>query len=310
MSTCTNFEGPEKKLEIILRSPNKNLRAADWKRAAEAGGAAIVGKTATDRLDAYILSESSLFVWDNCILMITCGRTSLIDALDEILEIVKKEEVAFIFYERKNFIFPADQQSDFEQDAAKLLKHFPGKSYRLGPANHDHLHVFYWADEKAVPEQDATLQILMTGLGNDVIETFMSPGIDADEIGKRSGLFDIAYPGQALIDAYQFSPCGYSLNGLLDHNYYTVHITPQPSGSYTSFETNIIEIDYSKVTKDVISIFSPNAFSIALTTSLEDRFFSLHSDVAKVLNGYRMTEKSMYEFDCGYKTTFLNYAKL
>lgn len=304
----SKFEGPEKKLEIILFNPQPELRSGgDWGKVAGAARARIIGKRETARLDAYLLSESSLFVWDCCILMITCGRTSPISALDEILKIVDRDNVAFVFYERKNFMFPDDQQSDFEVDAARMAGYFPGKSYRLGPANHDHLHVFYWAHENAFPEPDATLQVLMNDLDPGVMELFgTDAGSDSDETGVRSGLYQL-YPDSPIVDSFGFSPYGYSMNGILGEKYFTVHVTPQEIGSYTSFETNVIEDDYSKIIRDVVSIFKPAKFSVVLTTSLEDRFMSLHVSAANVVEGYRVSEKSMYEFDCGYKITFLNY---
>ena len=40
------------------------------------------------------------------------------------------------------------------------------------------------------------------------------------------------------IDDWAFAPCGYSMNGLRDGFYYTIHITPEDVYSYASFETN------------------------------------------------------------------------
>lgn len=319
----TEFEGPEKKLEIILSAPQPGLRDnhdGRWDRVVRASRSYIIRQKTTGDLDAYLLSESSLFVWEDGILMITCGQTSLISALPEILNILDKDKIDFVFYERKNFMFPNEQPSNFEEDAARMLEFFPGKSYRLGPANHDHLHVFYWARANAVPEPDATLQVLMNDLDPSVMEIFSKKNIGtAEQAGERSGLCGL-YPRDSFFpksdrgesieivsDSFLFSPYGYSLNGILSGtHYFTVHVTPQPRSSYASFETNIIETDYSGILKDVISVFQPGKFSLVLTTSLEEHFLSLHASVSNALQGYRVTEKSLYEFDCGYAVTFLN----
>lgn len=311
--TSTSFEGPEKKLEIIFLSPQPELRSNQggrWDKAAEASGSKIISSISGTYMDAYLLSESSLFVWENAVLMITCGHTSLVNALPEILKLVDKSNVKFIFYERKNFMFPCEQPSDFEEDVRRIEEFFPGKSYRLGPANYDHLHVFYWASPGAVPEADATLQVLMNTLDPRVMKLFSEEHIKtAEQAGKHSGLYRL-YSRETLVtlsDDYLFSPYGYSLNGISGKNYFTVHVTPQPLSSYASFETNIVEKDYSRVIKNIISVFRPGKFSLALTTGMENGLIPLHSTVKNVLPGYMLTEKSLYGFDSGYTVTFLNY---
>ncbi len=306
------FEGPEKKLEIILTSPQPDLRSnvnRRWDRVVEASGSVVISKISTPFLDARLLSESSLFVWDDCILMITCGQTTLVNTLDEITTFVDKDNVAFVFYERKNLMFPQDQPSDFEDDVSAVTSVFPGKSYRLGPANYDHLHVFYSARDNAEPDEDTTLQILMNDLGPEARRVFSDTRAHKpDTAGKKAGLFDL-YPQPLSLDDYQFTPYGYSLNGIIDKRYFTVHVTPQPAGSYASFETNIIEKDYSRIVNAVISIFRPGKFCLALTTSIQKQVYSLSSDVIAPMPGYKVIEKSLYEFDCGYSVIFFNYAR-
>ena len=305
------FEGPEKKLEIILFTPQVGLhsnRDGQWNRVVEASRAVIISGISTDDLDAYLLSESSLFVWNDRILMITCGKTTLIQAVPELLKIVNKDQIAFVFYERESFMFPHEQPSNFEDDVASMVQYFPGKSYRLGPANYDHIHVFYSSQTNDALSRDATFQLLMHGLDPSVLEIFtLNNGSTGDEIEKLSGLNRI-YP-QMLKHSHLFSPYGYSLNGIFKQNYFTIHVTPQPEGSYASFETNVIENDYFGLTNEVISIFKPEKFSLVLTTSIDERFRTTHSTVADAVPAYFRAEKSLYEFDCGYAITFLNYIR-
>ena len=70
-----------------------------------------------------------------------------------------------------------------------------------------------------------------------------------------SGIGDI-FPG-SIIDDFLFDPCGYSMNGLMDGGFYTIHITPEAECSYVSFETNIPCGDYEEVVKKVLTIFQP-----------------------------------------------------
>ena len=305
--TCT-YEGPEKKLEIILYTAQPGLRDNNdrrWERVVEASRAEIISQTSAKYLDAYLLSESSLFVWDDRILMITCGKTTPLEALPEIFQIVGREKVALIFYERKNFMFPQEQPADFEEDVVLIEKYFSGKSYRLGPANHDHVHVFFSSHAKAHIEQDTTLQVLMQGITPSVIDIFCSYSTnDCDQITEQSGLNRI-YP-HMMTASHVFSPNGYSLNGIIDDKYYTVHVTPQPDWSYASFETNVLETDYSQIIKRVVSIFKPEKFSLLLTTSMNEKILNGHSNFVSVIPEYHVDERSLYEFDCGYLIMFLN----
>lgn len=310
METIPLFEGPEKKLEIILFAHRPGIRDnADgrWRRVVEASRAEIISSVATERMDAYLLSESSLFVWDDRILMITCGKTTLVRALPAIADIVGKENVAFVFYEQKNFLFPHEQPSTFEQNVSRITGHFPGKYYRLGPGNYDHVNIFYSSHATDTPEGDATLQLLMHHLDADAMAPFCSGDKgDAEGVARDSGLGRL-YPGAFKLDAYLFHPCGYSLNGVAGDTYYTVHVTPQQKGSYVSFETNIFEHDYAATIRQVIGLFRPGRFSVMLTTSMDDACIKAHDTVVDAVPGYMATDKSFYELDCGYSITFLNY---
>jgi S-adenosylmethionine decarboxylase len=306
---ATHFEGPEKKLEIILFSPQLDIRNNDdgrWDKIVKASRADIISKKSSAHLDAYILSESSLFVWDDRILIITCGKTTLIATVPKILEIVNRENIALVFYERRNLMFPQEQPADFEEDVVGMEQYFPGKSYRLGPANHDHVHVFFSSHAKPVAKQDATLQILMRDFDKSIADLFCRGNtLTKDQLNRLSGL-DRIYSKMEK-DSHIFSPYGYSLNGIHYKSYFTVHVTPQPEGAYASFETNVIESDYSGVISDVVSVFKPQKFSILLTTSMDEACLNSRSSVVSVLPDYVVTEKSFYEFDCDYSLTFLNY---
>ena len=308
---ATHFEGPEKKLEVILFSPQFDIRNNDdgrWDKVVKASQADIISKRSTAHLDAYILSESSLFLWDDRILIITCGQTKLIATVPKILEFVNRENIALVFYERRNLMFPQEQPADFEEDVVSMELYFPGKSYRLGPANHDHIHVFYSSHAKPATKQDATLQVLMRDFEKPVSDLFCrSNTLTKDQLNKLSGL-DRIYSKMEK-DSHIFSPYGYSLNGIYNNNYFTVHVTPQPEGSYASFETNVIESDYSGIISEIVSVFKPKKFSILLTTSMDEACMQSRSTAVSVLSDYVVTEKSFYEFDCDYSLTFLNYVK-
>jgi len=310
LKDCSNkFEGPEKKIEIILSSSQTRLRHHHddgWKRVVEASRSTVLSRIRSTQMDAYLLSESSLFLWDDRILMITCGKTTLVDTVPEILKIVDRDRIAFFFYERKSFMFPKEQPSNFEEDVAKLLKDFTGKSYRLGPANDDHVHVFYASKTDASSDRDSTLQVLMHDLDPEVMEIFvLENSKTTEEIEKRSGLSTL-YPGM-IKDSHLFCPYGYSMNAILYKSYFTLHVTPQPEGSYVSFETNLTRKDYSDLVHRVISIFKPGRFSLVLTTSMDPICSRAQDIFGQTIEGYWISDKSRNEFNGGYAMTLLNY---
>lgn len=295
-------------MELVLRHPVTGLRDNSdgrWDRVVEASRSRVLSVMKTSLLDAYLLSESSLFVWDDRVLMITCGRTTLIRALPVILSFVREADVAHLFYERKNLMYPKDQPSDFEREVSYLETFFPGKSYRLGPANHDHVHVFYSSSEDQAPEKDATMEILMHEIDPGALSVFTKDGGRTPADAYRDSGMKAILP-EMESDAFLFDPVGFSVNGISGDDYMTVHVTPQPSGSYASFETNVIPKDYVEMAARVLQVFAPGRFSIVLTRSLEEG--GLGGLLPQKISHYRQVEKSLYEFDNGYAILFTNHS--
>jgi len=305
------FEGPEKKLEIILSTPVTGLRDntdGRWDRVVKASGAEMVSFVSSGEMDAWLLSESSLFVWDNRILMITCGQTNLVNALPEILTVIDKADVALLFYERKNLMYPQTQVSDFETEATRIATFFPGKSYRLGPANEDHVHIFYSSHAAISVDEDATLELLMHDLHPDAMLMYTPEcGQTATDIVRLTGI-DCLYPDMT-IDAFLFDPFGYSLNAISGASYFTIHVTPQAGGSYASFETNLVKDDYRELINRILAIFQPGKFSFVLTSSVNDRRISVNTPISNDMEAFRPAEKSLYELDCGYQVRFSNFVR-
>ena len=70
------FEGSEKKIQVVVTEAHKGLRKRpkDFSRELVHNcNATILSELSNNYCDSYLLSESSLFVWDDRILMITCG---------------------------------------------------------------------------------------------------------------------------------------------------------------------------------------------------------------------------------------------
>jgi len=276
-TTClSGFEGPEKKLEVHFKFNPKNkngLRAVSketWQTVLDYAKCTIISTTSNDYFDSYVLSESSLFVYPYKVMLKTCGTTSLLHCLTKIVELADEidSHVDQVVFSRKNFSFPAKQpfpHCNFDDEVNYLNKLLKGEGYVLGPLNKDHWH-FYVADyrkNKAVPRTGQTFEIMMHDLDPAVMEVFYErEGVSARDVTEMSGIVNLL-PG-SVIDEYQFSPCGYSMNGLLKEWYWTIHITPESHCSYVSFETNAPLKSYTRILQQVVSLFRPGRFTVAL----------------------------------------------
>uniref|UniRef100_A0A7S4F0J5 S-adenosylmethionine decarboxylase proenzyme n=1 Tax=Chrysotila carterae TaxID=13221 RepID=A0A7S4F0J5_CHRCT len=132
------------------------------------------------------------------------------------------------------------------------------------------------------PGGDDILEIAMEGLALDVCALFCrasAPSAESvygasgatpveRELATRmtvaSGLRELL-PGVE-IDDWAFEPCGYSMNGLRDGYYYTVHITPEPAFSYASFETNDPSYRDTEYVRRIVRAFAPSLAVVTLTT--------------------------------------------
>jgi len=162
-----------------------------------------------------------------------------------------------------------------------------------------------------VMEPDYTLELLMSDLDPDVMKKFYKkPGLTAKMLTKSIGLADL-FP-DAIIDDYLFDPCGYSMNGLLNDAYFTVHVTPQPNCSYASFETNI-QCDYANLIKNVRSIFKPKALTCTLFAGYTPKVEIskiLQDTLTPFLDGcLKRTTYSRCEFENNYELAFAQYGK-
>ena len=173
------FEGTEKKFELVLDGSQPSLRRqgrAFWTRVVERAQADIVSAMSNAHCDAYLLSESSLFVYDHRMVMITCGQTRLPEAVLEMLDHVPADQVRMFFYERKNEVFPHTQPTSFFEDVGLLNECLPGKAYQFGEEDEHHLYLFHMDRPFVQDEPDATFEVLMYDLDPQVRAEFGASG--------------------------------------------------------------------------------------------------------------------------------------
>ncbi|KAJ2715104.1 spermidine resistance protein [Coemansia spiralis] len=172
------FEGPEKLLEMWfaagpesaqhigqgaqlgsdedqdefseLRSGLRRVPRAIWREMLDLVHCQVLSTLSNEYVDSYLLSESSFFVYPHKLVLKTCGTTTLLYAVPRILEIAAEflgaHGVHQLFYSRKNFMFPSQQEElhrSWSSEVAYLDHHFPdGAAYMIGKTNSDHWNLY------------------------------------------------------------------------------------------------------------------------------------------------------------------------
>ncbi|KAK7057312.1 PPM-type phosphatase domain-containing protein [Favolaschia claudopus] len=312
------------------QSPRCGLRAVDpavWEEMLSIVKCKILNVVHGAEMDAYLLSESSFFVSPHRLILKTCGTTLNLLGLPRILEIAATQanlpRVYRCFYSRKSFMFPERQlgpHRDWKHEVEFLDNIFSnGAAYTVGKVNGDHwlLYMAGPSDSEPIsgspttsstkfgrPPPDYTIEILMCDLASDARQPFFaSPdesdtlSADAHALSTALGISEIFPSHLTVLDAYSFSPCGYSSNALVKwetdpkiggtagEGYYTIHVTPEEGWSYASFECNVplphtrqhphdsdsAHIpDLLSLIRRVVSIFQPGRLSLTLFISSED----------------------------------------
>jgi len=300
----------KKKLELSLLPPPhfinqpcfRDVSPAEWGYLLQSFGCRILNVEKNEKFDAYLLSESSLFVYPTRVILKTCGTTRLLSCIPTLLQYARNVfdgefEMDYVLFTRRNYKYPDKQcfpHTSWEEEISILKQSFPkGKDYLVGDKNGDHFHLFI--DDQRGKDVDipsySTIEIAMNDLCRQAMSHYYKKKPIKNELEdivviseepntlKESGLNNIL-PTKAVLDSMMFDPFGFSLNGLDEKIYYTMHITPQPECSYVSYETNVsaIEEDYGRISERVTEFFSPGRYSIAVIHSKDVKAPSVIKD--------------------------------
>ncbi|CAI5759979.1 unnamed protein product [Candida verbasci] len=343
------FEGPEKLLEIWFYEENeclnneglRSIKLEDWKKILDLVNCKVLSMKSSKYMDAYLLSESSLFVFPHKLILKTCGTTTTLACLDELFKLIgmSSKSIYKIFYSRRSFMFPDKQihvHKDWKSEVNLLDKFFiNGKSYVVGNYNSDDHWYLYVGGELNDDSNDQSFEILMTDLDSKCSEKFMNnPNhIDGHETGLKiltnCGLDSIFSKISHLLsprnsddedeepistfvhDAFGFNPCGFSSNSI-DNNgyYYTLHVTPESGWSYASFESNV-PLQNLEIVKKVLDVFQPSRFSINLIQSNSEPICNLLYKSESFFRkwGYKKNEKVNYDL-VNHDLFYLHYEKV
>ncbi|MCW7555343.1 S-adenosylmethionine decarboxylase proenzyme [Endozoicomonas gorgoniicola] len=292
------FEGSEKKVEMVTAPEAGSLRAMGkdfWAGVVTKAQADILDTISNEHCDAYLLSESSLFVWHNRFLMLTCGTTTLVDATLHFLDHFPLEHIHFASFQRKNEYQSHLQKSAFEEDIERLSQRLEGCAFRLGHLDSHHNYVFH-LDKPYQPESDdSTSELLMYHIKGKNADYLRTEGQTVEGIRNQLRLDEIL-PGFAISD-WLFEPFGYSLNAIKGDRYATFHITPQEDSSYVSFETNM-DLESNHVISVLLEALNPGCWDLIGFNA--DQTLPEGQD-------YQCVSSCDLPLSCGYDMSFRHY---
>ncbi|XP_021904996.1 S-adenosylmethionine decarboxylase proenzyme 4 [Carica papaya] len=338
---ASGFEGFEKRLELhffgddpVAGVDDMGLRLLDFESLEQilhAVQCTVVSAVGNQFFDAYVLSESSLFVYPNKIIIKTCGTTQLLKSIRPLIHHAANLGLTLsgCRYTRGSFIFPSSQpfpHTSFKEEVIYIEDNLPANlCYRKASVMPSKLpshswHVFTASDHQNatrfythVPDDLYTVEVCMTELDPVLARKFFQRQGDeknGDTAGKDmtqiSGI-DSINPGAIICD-FAFDPCGYSMNGIDGDRYSTIHVTPEDGYSYASFECvgSVYEDrdDITKVLKKAVQVFRPATVSVSTTCRRE-----VWGRVARALEplGLKCRSRVVDEFPAAGSVTFQTF---
>ncbi|KAJ4882509.1 S-adenosylmethionine decarboxylase proenzyme 4 [Raphanus sativus] len=332
----SGFEGFEKRLELrffyddhkdnsITNNNPMGLRLIDFESLDQVlteVQCTVVSAVANRSFDAYVLSESSLFVYPTKIIIKTCGTTQLLKSIRPLIHLARDVNLTLraCRYSRGSFIFPdsqpfpytsfEDEVSIVEESLPKSLRH--RKASVMTPSNNNNSrawHVFTASADVDPDESLVVVEVCMTELDRVSARSFFRRDDEernSDSAGREmtrlSGIDGIN--ANAFICDFAFDPCGYSMNGVDGDRYSTIHVTPEDGFSYASFECGLSlhdggRGDIAEVLTRSIDVFRPGCVSIATTYNGEGYDHEVTKRVERVLSkklGLKCRSRLMDEF--------------
>lgn len=291
------FEASEKKIEMVVSDINlRDLGEVYWKKVVAECHATVISSLSSDQVDAYLLSESSLFVWSNRMVMITCGEIPLSRSIMRLINDVGRDRIQSLIFQRKNEFDESRQKTTFIEDVKALGEFVDGSAYRFGHPDGHHHYMFSLNQPYSPAEEDRTAELLMYHIAHEAAEIFYrnkTQRQEARELLLLDQFEDFA------IDDYFFQPYGYSCNGVKGDRYFTIHVTPQREYSYISCEMNFGAAgDCDDFFSSLVSSLRPRSFDLVTFNASDKMDFS---------GNYYESDQVQMDLVCGYRTHFYQY---
>jgi len=335
------FEGAEKLLEIWFTTKSQHGKEGDLRNIPRCkleemlllAKCEIISCMKNSEIDAYVLSESSLFISKRRMILKTCGTTTPLDCIERIIDLVREftkfDMIEDIYYSRKNFKRPLLQRSQhksFEKEVNTLDRLFrDGAAYCMGTMNKDCWYMYTlnpierYVIGKEYHDCDQTIEILMNDLDPEIMNIFYKCNTDSACLAtKKAGILKLV-PGMKIDDCL-FEPCGYSMNAISDRcktnneggvgDYATIHITPEPEFSYVSFETNIATENYMDLVIKVVDTFKPSKLIVTFYATRNSKAVKFHEEMkaCRKIDDFRRNDIQFCSFqDCD--MTYAHFCK-
>jgi S-adenosylmethionine decarboxylase len=272
------YEGAEKKFEVVVHSQEKSLRQYPdtfWQDIIYASKSDIVSLENLPYVDSYILSESSLLVWDHRLHMLTCGDTTLADSVCQFLQNIDNgiKSIESLLYQRINEYIPKRQLSHFDEDIKKISNMISGNSLQFGEMDAHH-NLIFSAGNKRETDHSSCHEIHLYHFKGEFYDCFNN---------QASSEYILSYLNIiALLDDFHFhdhvfSPKGYSLNATRDQQYLVIHVTPEDNCAYMSVQTNLTDTELvCMLFNNLIKKLNPDSIDI-ITIGTEDLVLDLRT---------------------------------
>jgi len=263
------FEGSEKKLEVFVTHATgsliDNISDLFWHELVESSGAKILSQIENKQCKAFLLSESSLFVWHDRFILITCGITNLINSVRFFIDKMGKDSIANLKYQRKNEYCADEQVQTFDVDTLSLNQWFDGYALCLGKLNDHHVRLYSTniKASKSLPckrlyaSYNNCVEFVAYQISTAASDKLTAENLTAEQI--RAYLNLTPFLSGFEFNDYVFEPYGYSINAIQNDKYFTIHVTPQAESSYVSFESNI---NIPDMIPNLLAVLSPKLFDL------------------------------------------------
>ncbi len=243
------FEPAEKKLELRLAASSPSFRALGssfWAEVVGRARAEIVARRDTEHASAFLLSESSLFVFDRRLVMITCGRSMLVAAALHLVDALGPAAFDALNFQRRRERSPERQRSSFEADAEALRAVLPGGVSTFGAPDSPWLQSFSFRRSGAEPALHTKLELYM--------HEVLAPDTDISPLVTGFTL-----------DEHRFEPEGYSMNAVAGDAHRSLHLSTTQEGTYVGLDASGLDPLVLEALADrALSAFRPRRWEIVL----------------------------------------------